>query len=421
MQPSQILRRLTLALVGLSFVGCALKAPPDVAYQSARPFDAGLSDAPQGDGAVADSNVADTQGPGGGFGDASTPTCLPSDEQCNDEDDDCDGRVDEDFPELGAPCVLNTGQCETMGYQVCNEDAQGDALLTCRSQRQSTAPVAESCDGLDNDCDGATDEALSQVCYEGPVQTVDIGVCVAGMQTCENAAWRACTGQVLPTEEACNGRDDDCDGTTDENLTRACYGGPEETAGVGECRRGRAACTGGSWGDCANAKRPVNETCNGRDDDCDGVTDEIFDGLGDPCSVGVGACRVSGNLHCSNGEIQCDVSPRGPIAELCDGLDNDCDGQTDETFDLVTRCIVGIGECARSAVPVCRADGQGTRCPVSPGQPVAEGIMDGGEPATCDGYDNDCDRGVDEQFLGCCIDGVLDAGCIARNIPGTPP
>ena len=44
--------------------------------------------------------------------------------------------------------------------------------------------------------------------------------------------------------------------------------------------------------------------------------------------------------------------------------------------------------------------------------------MDGGEPATCDGYDNDCDRRVDEQFLGCCIDGVLDAGCIARNILG---
>ena len=72
-RPSQILRRLALALVGLSFVGCALKAPPDVVYQSARPFEAGLSDKPQGDGAVADSNVADTQGLGGGFGDASTP------------------------------------------------------------------------------------------------------------------------------------------------------------------------------------------------------------------------------------------------------------------------------------------------------------------------------------------------------------
>ena len=115
--------------MGLSFVGCALKAPPDVVYQSARPFEAGLSDKPQGDGAVADSNVADTQGLGGGFDDATTPTCLPSDEQCNDEDDDCDGRVDEDFPELGAPCVLNTGLCETMGYQVCNEDTQGDACL----------------------------------------------------------------------------------------------------------------------------------------------------------------------------------------------------------------------------------------------------------------------------------------------------
>ena len=131
------------------------------------------------------------------------------------------------------------------------------------SERPSIAPVAESCDGLDNDCDGATDEALRQACYEGPVQTVDVGVCMAGMQTCQNAAWRACTARSFLTEEACNGRDDDCDGTTDENLTRACYGGPQQTAGVGECRRGRAACTGGSWGDCANATTPVNDMAMG--------------------------------------------------------------------------------------------------------------------------------------------------------------
>ena len=114
------------------------------------------------------------------------------------------------------------------------------------------------------------------------MQTVDIGVCVAGMQTCENAAWRACTGQVLPTEEACNGRDDDCDGTTDENLTRACYGGPEETAGVGECRRGRAARVLAGLGAIAPMPKGPSTRHGGRDDDCDGVTDEIFDGLGDP-------------------------------------------------------------------------------------------------------------------------------------------
>ena len=163
------------------------------------------------------------------------------------------------------------------------------------------------------------------------------------------------------------------------------------------------------------------ELCDGLDNDCDGNVDEDFGNLGDVCSVGSGECRTQGVYVCADDQVRCDAQARSPAAELCDGLDNDCDGRSDETFDLVNRCIVGIGECARSAVPVCRADGQGTRCPVSPGAPVAEGFMDGAHVSTCDGYDNDCDGRVDEQNLNCCINGEMDFECIARNIPGVPP
>jgi len=80
--------------------------------------------------------------------------------------------------------------------------------------------------------------------------------------------------------ETCNGEDDDCDGATDEGadgeaLTRRCWGGEEGTEYVGACRAGTETCIGGDWtGECEDEVRPAAEACNGLDDDCDGETDE---------------------------------------------------------------------------------------------------------------------------------------------------
>jgi hypothetical protein len=77
-------------------------------------------------------------------------------------------------------------------------------------------------------------------------------------------------------------------------------------------------------------------------------------------------------------------------AEICDGKDNNCNGQIDEGFNVGQSCTVGVGECARTGQYVCKADGSGTQCNATPGTPTAE---------ICDGKDNDCDGQIDEGIV----------------------
>ncbi|MBL8683179.1 MAG: peptidoglycan DD-metalloendopeptidase family protein [Myxococcales bacterium] len=82
------------------------------------------------------------------------------------------------------------------------------------------------------------------------------------------------TCQCVPSGETCNNRDDDCDGRVDDGISRACYTGPAGTAGRGICRQGTQTCSAGSFGACAGQVVPRAETCNRMDDDCDGMVDE---------------------------------------------------------------------------------------------------------------------------------------------------
>lgn len=345
-----------------------------------------------------------------------------------------DGCEDEDGDGYGEGCSL--------GFD-CNDGV-----------RQIHENAEELCDNLDNNCNGTIDEDCPcadlsiRYCYSGDPETAGVGRCMIGWQMCAASEWGECQGEVLPSDESCDGLDNNCDGTVDEDLTNACglcgdvgaevcgdgldnncdgtidessagcdcddrthqscYGGPPHTMGVGDCQGGFFDCEGVDWGACRGQNLPTDETCDGHDNDCDGLIDE---GLVNAC----GECGAE--------------TPQ----EICDGIDNDCDGLVDEGLTLVCGfcsadgltevCGDGLdNNCDNRVDEFCSCDGP-TDC--YPGPPEAQGVgacttgtracdVTGEfweectgyvlpQPEICDGIDNDCDDLIDISPLGCDI------------------
>lgn len=163
-------------------------------------------------------------------------------------------------------CESNIGQCSP-GTKVCRSDKRWGPCVN------STGPVAEVCDGLDNNCNGLVDEnkltgnALTRLCGS------DIGVCSKGTETCSGGRWGSCNS-VTASTEICDGLDNNCDETTDEGCV--CISGQTQRCGIdtGACQKGVQTCLGTSWGSCVGEVTPITEICNEADDDCDGSTDE---------------------------------------------------------------------------------------------------------------------------------------------------
>ncbi|MCB9551713.1 MAG: putative metal-binding motif-containing protein [Myxococcales bacterium] len=215
-------------------------------------------------------------------------------------------------------------------------------------------PAAEGCDGVDEDCDGAVDEGVAVACGS------DVGICAAGVRRCVDGALGVCDAAVLPgaQAEACRAgaEDEDCDGSVDEGC--GCINGETRACGlaVGRCRAGMQTCAGGMWGGCFGAVPPAAETCDGSDEDCDGATDEGFD-VGAACSAGVGLCRRDGARVCSGGVGVCGVMPGPAAEESCDGLDQDCDGRVDEGLPPFVTSELRIGAGVATVGPVVAAVG----------------------------------------------------------------
>jgi len=270
------------------------------------------------------------------------PAQVPAPEECNDVDDDCDGYTDED---LGPIICLKTNEFGT---------CPGQSICVDGSFDNCDAPEAanEECNGADDDCDGDTDEDIEPITCE---ETNEWGTCV-GLVECVGGGFDDCLVKT-PTPEECDEEDNDCDGVTDEEGAVGClsfyYDWDDDEYGKDppdiRCLCGpKGDYTASQNADCDDTNPLVHlgayEVCNGVDDNCDGETDEedasgctdyYFDNDGDGYSLtGVKKCLCEPFGKFTAEEVgdcnDTNTSVHPGAEEKCNGIDDDCDGDTDE-------------------------------------------------------------------------------------------
>jgi hypothetical protein len=281
---------------------------------------------------------------------------------------------------LHAASSCEGGNCKLGDCQAGWKNANGLEADGCECQQ--TNEGVEICDGLDNDCNGRVDDVPSALVSQDPQHCgacnrnclalphalgkcesagCAILACADGYADldgkADNGCEHACPGGFKGGVEVCDGIDNDCDGkldAEDDSLVPVA----NFCRTLGECAGAQPRCTEGAWvctyGPTVQTTGPnqivADESwCDGKDNDCDGCIDESFPQAGQkptdtggtclaappmPCAdQGVGACQGQGRHVCKADKLgtECMITEPGkdPMPELCDGLDNNCDGVVD--------------------------------------------------------------------------------------------
>jgi formylglycine-generating enzyme required for sulfatase activity len=438
-----------------------------------------------GSAAFEDSSACVPDADGDGWGDAAAEAPYDVGQDCDDAlaavspsaaelcdgtDNDCDGLTDEDDAADAGTWHLDA---DGDGHGTAEEAVQPHLSCSpplyyvgssddCDDGNSAVSPAgAETCNSVDDDCDGLTDEGSgSDAPLDAPPWYPDadgdgfgdegaVEACqspegyVANAGDCDDG-----NNTVSPEAvETCNGDDDDCDGTTDEEASDAEAwhldadgdGYPSETDFQMACQApGGHIAPGGGW-DCSDQLAEVNpdadELCNGLDDDCDGETDGDSatdrspfhpdadgDGFGDPgfpqllCSVPEGHVEDASDCDDAN------PSQHPGAEEYCSGEDDDCDGLTDED------------DAADAAEWYQDADSDGfgvavvatLACTAPEGFTALAGDCDDADSLQrpegielCNGEDDDCDGTTDETEAENALYGfAIDLGTFYSDADG---
>ncbi len=288
-------------------------------------------------------------------------------EVCNGCDDDGDGTVDEGFTCAAGATEACTTSCGTSGTRTCSGTCGGFGACV----------AAEACNGCDDDGDGTADEDFA--CRQGATMGCTSSCGTAGVRTC--GATCGGFGGCVATE-ACNGCDDDGDGTADEGFL--CVGGSSTSCTTGCGTTGTQACnaTCSGYASCS-----ATEVCNGCDDDGNGIADNGF-----TCAQGsTSACTVCGGAGTQTCNGSCSGYGACTRPEVCNGCDDDGVGGPDDGF-----------ACVQGAVLPCT-----TACGTT-GSRTCSGTCT--LPA-CFAATETCGNGCDDDG-----DGMIDEGCVTGPV-----
>ncbi len=245
----------------------------------------------------------------------------------------------------------------------------GDQALSFGDDTASTKdtePSAETAAGDTQDAvdptgtGGQTQGDTASACpSEGEVCETEMpGVCATGVTQCEGGD-EACVPDQEPAAELCNDLDDDCNGEVDDGEPES--GEACDTGMPGACAMGLTQCSAGAV-ECVEQVAASAELCDGIDNDCNGTVDDGNPEGGAACLTGLSGACSAGTQQCMAGTLSCVQTTAQAPSETCNNaLDDDCNGLVDDGCDTCSHdvCVEGVAlvsGCNACATAICAAD-----------------------------------------------------------------